>query len=54
MLFGIRTMLLDSGTVQIYTVVITSAKEDIVILVVCLFVCVSVSKFAQKLPNGFA
>jgi len=34
--------------------IITSAKEDNVIVVVCLFVCLSVSNFARKHPNGFA
>ena len=35
---------------------ITSAKDVIVVvsLFVCLSVCLSVSNFAQKLPNGFA
>jgi len=34
--------------------VITSAKKDYVIVVVCLFVRLSVTNFVQKLPNGFA
>jgi len=34
---------------------IASAKEyTFSIVVVCLSVCLSVSNFAQKLPNGFA
>jgi len=35
---------------------ITSAKEKVMFssLFVCLSVCLSVSNFAQKLPNGFA
>jgi len=48
----------DNGHARIrvlcVNVVVTSAKEeDYVFVVVCLFACLFVGNFAQKLPNGF-